>query len=234
MSRTSGVSPCPSPRRLLNPAVAVLLLSILGVSFACGPAAPKGDDYLGKWEGTIEALTGSEGQCHLDVSPVGQSYAIKSERQRIGNCSAYEGIWTLTPEGNLKGGPLGSMLISYDKTTGKAVVSGLGQLRYLTRPTQEQLLAAAFEGTWRMPTKDGDIFKLEDLGGGHFVFHSGTANESGSIAWGNRWPSQLTDGALIVSFAEGSAKITKSSDQSLTYEESDAFSTTQHIAQRVP
>ena len=221
-------------RPALNLPLGAFLLTIITFTFACGPAAPKGDDYLGKWEGTVESLIGNEGQCHLDVSAVGQSYVIKSERQRVGNCSAYEGIWTLTPEGNLKGGPLGNMLISYDKKTGRAVVSGLGQLRYLTRPTQEQLNSAAFEGSWRIPSKNGEVFKLEEVGGGRFTFHSGTANPSGSIAWGNRWPAQLTNGILIVSFAEGSAKITRASDNTLTYEESDAFSSTQHKAERVP
>jgi hypothetical protein len=218
-----------------NRPVAALLFSIIACLIACGPTAPKAGDYLGKWEGTVEALTGNEGQCHLDISAVGQSFVVKSERQRIGNCVAYEGIWTLTPEGNLKGGPLGSMLISYDKPTRRAVVSGLGQLRFLTRPTQQQLDSAAFAGTWRMPTKDGEFFTLEELGDGRFTFHSGTPNPNGSIVWsGNEWPSQLRNGEVIVSFAEGSAKITKASDNTLLYEESDAFSTTQHKAERVP
>jgi len=246
MLRTTRLPPSHTPfHQKLRPTpklhVAALLVSIIALAFACGPTAPKGDDYLGKWRGAAESLIGNEGQCHLDVSAVGQSYVIKSERQRIGNCAAYEGIWTLTPEGNLKGGPLGNILISYDRTTRKAIVSGLGQLRYLTRPTQDQLDVAAFEGTWRMPSKNGEIFKLEELGGGRFTFHSGTANPNGSIVWGNRWPSQLTNGVLTVSFAEGSAKITKGSDNTLTYEESQGFvegssgaTPTQHKAERVP
>jgi len=218
-----------------------LLLSIIAFVFSCGPTAPKGDDYLGKWEGTVESLIGNDGQCHLDISAVGQSYVIKSERQRIGNCAAYEGIWTLTPEGNLKGGPLGNMLISYDKKTARAVVSGLGPLRYLTRPTQDQMDVAAFEGTWRMPSKNGEAFQLEELGGGRFTFHSGMANPNGGVVWGNRWPAQLTNGVLTVSFAEGSAKITKGSDNTLLYEESQGFvegpggtTAAQYKAERIP
>jgi hypothetical protein len=219
--------------------VAELLLSIIASALSCGPAAPKGDDYLGKWEGNAESLIGNE--CHLDISAVGQSYVVKSERQRIGNCAVYEGIWTLTPEGNLKGGPLGNILISYDKKTSKAVVSGLGQLRYLTRPTQDQLDVAAFEGNWRMPSKNGEVFHLEELGGGRFTFRSVSANRNGFLVWGNRWPAHLTSGVLTVSFAEGSAKITKGSDNTLSYEESQGFvegpsgaAATQYKAERVP
>jgi hypothetical protein len=132
------------------------------------------------------------------------------------------------------------MLISYDKTTRKAVVSGLNQLRYLTRPTQEQLDVAAFEGTWRMPSKHGEVFKLDELGGGRFTFRAGTVNPNGSIDWGNQWPSQLTNGVLIVSFAEENAKITKASDNTLKYEESQGFvesgdaTPIQYKAERVP
>jgi hypothetical protein len=114
---------------------AVALTVVLGaVLVACGPSKPTGSDYLGKWEGTIEALTGSDGPCHLDISKVGESFVIKSERQTIGNCVFYEGIAILTPEGNLRrGNGLGEMVVSFDKNKNQAVVSGSGKLRYLTK-----------------------------------------------------------------------------------------------------
>jgi len=211
--------------------VMVTVLS-LGIFTSCGQSRPTPSNYLGKWEGTVEALTGSEGRCHLDISPVGQSFVIKSERQQIGNCAAYEGVWTLTPEGNLKGGPMGSMLISYDKTKSQAVVSGLGQLRYLRRPSQQDLNAAIFAGTWQRPS-NGQVFRLEELNQGGFRFISGSQEQDGRIAWGNRLPVEVRDEVLVVQFAEGSATIAKVSNDELTYTEEGAFGSTPEKAVRV-
>jgi hypothetical protein len=198
----------------------------------CGPARPSGTDYLGKWEDTIESPGGGEGRCHLDIAAVGRSYLVKSERQQARNCVAYEGVWTLTSEGNLRGGQTGNLLMSYDKVNHQTVVSGLDQLRYLRRPTQEELLSAAFEGTWIISSRHM-IFQLRDLGGGHFELLDGAiADTKGTIVWGKRWQSQLSNGALIVNFPEGSATITRVSDAELTYEESDAFSTSKSKAER--
>jgi hypothetical protein len=103
----------------------VLLAALVG----CGQSKPTGSEFLGKWEVTI-----MEGPCHLDISRLGENFVIKSERQITGNCEAFEGVYTLTPEGNLKkGGDLMTVLISFDKTNNRAVVSGLDRLRYMTR-----------------------------------------------------------------------------------------------------
>src|SRR5665213_1180694 len=123
-----------------------LVVGAIGVSVAlaaalvaCGPAKPTGSDYLGKWEGTIETLAGGEGQCHLDISKVGESFVIKNERQTIANCALYEGITTLTPEGNLhRGSGLGEMVVSFDKNKDQAIVSAGGKLRYLTKVHTDQ------------------------------------------------------------------------------------------------
>jgi hypothetical protein len=107
----------------------VVAFSIL-VLLACGPAKPDGSKYLGKWEGTIEGSFGEVGSCHLDISKLGESFVIKSERQTFGNCAGYEGVVTLTPEGNLTNG---GMVLSFDKAKNQVVVSGFNKLRYLTK-----------------------------------------------------------------------------------------------------
>ena len=210
----------PSSTQRTVAAATMALLLIIATS--CGKSRPSSSNYLGKWEGTVESLTGSEGRCHLDISTVGESLVIKSERQRIGNCVAYEGVWTLTPEGNLKGGPMGSMLISYDKKATQAVVSGLGGLRYLRRPSQQDLDAAVYAGTWRLPS-NGRAFKLEELEQGGFQYTAGMQESTGGITWTNRWPVQVDNGVLVVRFAEGSAKISKAQNDELDYVEDQGF-----------
>ncbi|CAG0971149.1 hypothetical protein ANRL2_01652 [Anaerolineae bacterium] len=219
---------CPSPRSACLPWTVL----ILGILMSCGQARPTPANYLGKWEGTVEALTGGEGRCHLDISPLGQSFLIKSERQLIGNCEAYEGIWTLTPEGNLTGGPMGSMLISYDKTTKKAVVAGLGQLRYLRRPSPQELAVAAFAGTWRGQASY-QHFRLEELNQGGFRFSVGAQQQDGRIIWVTTWPVQVQGKVLIVQFGEGSATISKVSNDELLYTQDDASGSKTEKALRV-
>ena len=121
-------------RRLVIAGAVALSVILAAALVACGPSKPNGSDYLGKWEGTIPALTGNEGPCHLDISKVGESFVIKSERQTIGNCVFYEGIYTLTPEGNLRyGSSAGEVIISFDPSKNQAVVSLGGVIRYLTK-----------------------------------------------------------------------------------------------------
>jgi hypothetical protein len=152
-----------------------LAVVVLTVLVACGRSKPSGSDYLGNWGGTVESITGDEGPCHLSISSVGQSFVIKSERQTIGNCAAYEGIWTLTPEGNLKGGPMGSMLISYDNTTKQAVVSGLGKLRYLTKaPSGEEVRDAAQSKDYWID-REGLTWTTKDNGHGEINWNAATA-----------------------------------------------------------
>jgi FKBP-type peptidyl-prolyl cis-trans isomerase len=93
---------------------------------------------LGKWEGAIESITGSDGACHLSISSVGESWVVESERQVIGNCEAYVGVYTLTPQGNLLKD--GGLVLAFDKQNARVIVSGMGKLRYLVRakPPQEQ------------------------------------------------------------------------------------------------
>lgn len=108
----------------------LVLVALLVAYAAAAQSKPSASAYLGKW-GTIESRTGSV-DCQVDVSRVGQSFAIKNESQAIGNCLAYEGIWTYTPEGNLRKEGMGqALVIAYDESTGRALVSGLGAIRYL-------------------------------------------------------------------------------------------------------
>jgi hypothetical protein len=120
--------------------VAVVLFGAATVlsSRATAASKPSTTNYLGKWEGTIELFDASEGVCHLDISKVGENFVVDSERQTIGNCEAFVGIFTLTPGGSLRGGSTGSVVIAYDRERGRAIVSGLGKLRYLTRGLSEE------------------------------------------------------------------------------------------------
>jgi hypothetical protein len=132
--------------------IRVLLLAFCGLiaTAGCGPGGlskPTGEEYLGTWEGTIETSVGGEGPCHLSIARLNQSFVVKSERQTIGNCQVFEGIFTLTSEGNLKGGPMDGLLISHDKSSDKAVVSGAGKLKYLLRTEAVDRLKAEYKVT---------------------------------------------------------------------------------------
>jgi hypothetical protein len=71
--------------------------------------------------------------CPLDISKNGESFVITLEGVRKGDmCNQYEGIFTLTPEGNLKGGPMGSVQFSFDKATNRVALSSKG-LQYLKK-----------------------------------------------------------------------------------------------------
>jgi len=131
--RTTSSIDAPTSKRALVPTMVLLAVVLLAALVARGQSKPTGSDYLGKWEGTIDSLTGGDGPCHLEISSLGVSFVMKSVRQTIGNCVHYEGVFTLTPEGNLKGGQMGELLISFDKAKNQAVVSGMGKLRYLTK-----------------------------------------------------------------------------------------------------
>jgi hypothetical protein len=112
--------------------------------------------------------------------------------------------------------------MSYDKTTKRVVVSGLGQVRYLRRSASNQLDGAVFNGTWRFldlhladaPSKRL-VFRVDDEGCGSFKFTSGTIEPSGDIAWGGDLPARVVNGVLVV---DGRTNIKKISDNKLLYE----------------
>jgi hypothetical protein len=165
-----------------------LMLCFLATSVA--HAQSKGSAYLGKWEGSVESLTGREGACHLEISRVGESFTIESKRQTIGNCEAYVGIFTLTPEGNLKG----NIIIAYDKPKNRAIVSGLGKLRYLLRPTVN---VDAFAGTWQLGNggPGSQLLRIEDTNDGRFRVYEGWSGLNNQKSWNDvPIPCELTNG----------------------------------------
>ena len=220
----TSAGPIP-PVRLNRIAMLATVSLIVALLATCGQSRPSSSDYVGKWEGTVESLTGSDGHCYLDISPLSQSLVIKSVRQRVGNCAAYEGVWTLTPEGNLKGGPLGNILIAYDKKSGRAAVSGFGRLRYLRRLTEEELQVAFFEGKWmlgqRIPAHF-DVFEVKNEITGQLQFRRGLGQPNGDTAWLDSWPAEVQNGSLHVTLAKGNATLTPRNEDELTYKDGDA------------
>ncbi|MGA2991348.1 MAG: hypothetical protein ABSD88_12800 [Candidatus Korobacteraceae bacterium] len=101
---------------------------------ACGPSKPTGADYLGKWNATRN-IDGSLYKCPLDISKNGESFLITVEGENSGNsiCKRYGGIFTLTPEGNLKGGPLGMALLSFDKEKNRVALNYGSDVQFLTK-----------------------------------------------------------------------------------------------------
>src|SRR5207253_885169 len=123
----------------------LLLTAILIAEFvACGNS--KSRVFLGKWEGTGTTMAGAGNlggmyqtscKCQLDISSNGESFIIKNDTPRSQcDCQRYEGIYTLTPEGNLKGGPLGMTTMSFDSAAHRIAVSGGGGLEYLSKVPQ--------------------------------------------------------------------------------------------------
>ena len=119
---------------LLSPGgLAVVLIAAL---VACGPSKPNGSEYLGSWEATwrtpgFESLY----SCPLDISRNGESFLIKVEGEFSNGtiCSSYRGIFILTPEGNLRGGPMESVLLSFDREKNQVALSFRGNVQYLKK-----------------------------------------------------------------------------------------------------
>ena len=114
--------------------ILTLIALLLAALVACGPAKPSGSEYLGKWEATIKGGTDAVYACPLDIARNGESFGITIEdKTTVGRiCSPYEGVYTLTPEGNLKGGELERVLISFDKEKNQVAFS-YGGLQYLKK-----------------------------------------------------------------------------------------------------
>lgn len=121
----------------------ILLIVLISAVFGCGPSKPNGSEYLGKWDGaTALGGAGIPFECPLDITKNGESFLVSveghggsqsyEEAQHV-VCGEYEGIYTLTPEGNLKGGPMGMRVMSFDREKNQVVLSGGGGLQYLRR-----------------------------------------------------------------------------------------------------
>ena len=121
------------PRVRLGLLLVALAISIL---VACAPARPNGSEFVGKWGG-LRAQGGTDAMydCPLDIARNGASFLLKidsTDSTTTVVCRVYEGIYTLTPEGNLKGGPLGMVSLSFDKAKRQVVLSANG-LHYLSK-----------------------------------------------------------------------------------------------------
>jgi hypothetical protein len=108
-------------------------LSIVCAFLACGPSKPAASDYLGAWKGA----TAERCECLLDVSRNATSFVLKN-LSNCRPCERYEGLYTLSADGNLTGGPMNSISISYDKQRQQAAFSPGGGLKYLVRLTDQE------------------------------------------------------------------------------------------------
>ena len=104
-----------------------LFLSIVLIIgfFSCGVSKEKGSEFIGKWDGA----RGDGCKCLLDISKNGESFIVKNVNN-CRDCGTYEGILTLTPEGNLSG-TMGLVTLSFDKTSKQIILSVGGNLQYL-------------------------------------------------------------------------------------------------------
>jgi len=122
-------------RQLITRCASCLALAVLVAALgACGPSKPSGSDYLGNWSFTKACWTGSPSNCGLNISKNGESFIIKTVVDECAqNCQAFQGIFTLTPEGNLKGGPMGMIVLTFDRTKSQIMASSGGDLEYWTK-----------------------------------------------------------------------------------------------------
>ena len=112
----------------------LLVLVLFATLTACGQSKPSGSDYLAKWRGNTQQLSC---ECLLNISRNGESFVIRDEphpNKCYNQCTVYEGIYVLTPEGNLQGGMLGRISVSVDKGSNRLLFSGgPGGLEYMAK-----------------------------------------------------------------------------------------------------
>lgn len=110
----------------LTVAAAILMSAAL---FSCGPS---GNDYLGKWRWSTSCWTGSRVDCVLEISKTGDSFVMKSVGDTCSTCKL-EGIFALTPEGTLKGGEMGQLVLAFDKAKDQVLLNAGGEIANLDR-----------------------------------------------------------------------------------------------------
>jgi hypothetical protein len=93
---------------------------------------PNGSVYLGKWSVSINRdNSGYLHQCPVDISRSAATFIVQVDSNDA-TCKELEGLYTLTPEGNLKGSPGGTF--SFDSTKSQVILSGYGVgLQYLKK-----------------------------------------------------------------------------------------------------
>jgi len=154
----------------------VLFLAILfGMLVACGPSKPTGADYVGQWRGVSPGIAG----CRIYVSAANDGYLV-NVRSSSGttlyfgnNCLAYEGPYTMTPEGTLKGGQSGKELMSVDREHNRALISNAFiEVSMVKVDVPEQppstVSVNPLVGTWKKVTKKGgqmltDVLIIETM-----------------------------------------------------------------------
>ena len=119
-------------RKFAISCVAGLSVAIATVLVACGPSKPTGAEYLGKWAITTHIETYSFG-CVLEISKTGESFLTRNvtkDRSHAPLCDRYEGIYTLSPEGNLVAGGKQMSLV---KSTNEVEVTGVSGMEPMKR-----------------------------------------------------------------------------------------------------
>lgn len=117
--------------------IPLLVVMCSTVLLGCSPGKPDGSDYLGRWDGATErGFTGARYQCPLVITRNGASFLVTVLEEHGGTdgiCSPYRGIFTLTPEGNLKGGSsFDEVVFSHDKANNRMILSSDGRVQFLT------------------------------------------------------------------------------------------------------
>jgi hypothetical protein len=108
-----------------------LAVALAAVLAGCGLSKPNGSEYLGKWNATETGSLGFVVTCPLDISRNGASFLITVEGPEQGDmCKVYQGIYTLTPEGNLTNG---NVVFSFDKEANRIAVSNVGPVQFLKK-----------------------------------------------------------------------------------------------------
>ena len=117
---------------VLSTAALAIVLTIIAMS-GCGLSKPNGSEYLGTWDGAVPTnWTGSACTCPIEISKVGENFVVKSQNA-CAVCTENDGIYTVTPEGSLKGGPGGASVILFDKAKNQTVLSFSGKLWPVTK-----------------------------------------------------------------------------------------------------
>lgn len=118
----------------MKPTAAFMAITLAASLMACGPSKSSGSEYLGKWEGTWKS-SGTY-SCPLEISRNGESFLVTVEGEHGGTgaiCEDFRGVFTLTPEGNLKGVSMETSLFFYDRQKDRVAFSSYGEVQYLKK-----------------------------------------------------------------------------------------------------
>lgn len=111
-----------------------LAFTLIFLVTACKPSKPSAADYVGVWTGG--ASKGCE--CMLNVATYGSRFMVQNENA-CGVCSAFDGVYALTADGNLVGGSSGVVTLAYDRKT-NVVMTRSGAVTQSMRKLSPQAL----------------------------------------------------------------------------------------------